>query len=187
MHTLNRISSDDHYYLSPSEQRKATEMLMRASEQGELDYALGRLIQWGARKFGHNLNDQRKKQIDDIAKAVIPAAGKVATSLTGKSGYKSAGDFIGDNYDRIEPLYDGLKAGVSRLRKLWSSELDFESADQIVKAVDKTLATVGRSPSIRSPRQVEQIFSRALNTESDSQGTWYRLRSGQVVLKGAGQ
>ena len=187
MHTLNRISSDDHYYLSPSEQRKATEMLMRASEQGELDYALGRLIQWGARKFGHNLNDQKKKSIDDFAKTIIPAAGKLATSLTGKSGYKRAGDLIGNHYDRFEPTYDVIKDGVSKLRNLWSSELDYESADQLVKAVDKTLSTVNRASNIRSPRQVEQIFSRALNTESDSQGTWYRLRSGQVVLKGAGQ
>jgi hypothetical protein len=187
MHTLNRISSDDHYYLTPNEQRKAAEVLMRASEQGELDYALGSLIQWGAKKLGRSVSDKQKEAIDTFAKKAIPAVGDLATQWTGNKTYKNVADAVGDNYDRIEPAYKVLKSGYSWLKDKLSNELDYESAERLVTAVDKTLNTIKQSPHIRTAKQVQNVFGNALNAQSSVKGTWYRLADGKVLLKGAGQ
>jgi len=190
MHSLNRVTEDSHYYLSPEQNKKAAAMLVKAAAEGELDYALGRLIQWGAKKLGRTITDKQKKSIDAVAKSAIPLVGSIASAATGKPKYTKMAKAAAFHYDDIEPAYDALKARVSGWFNEVDHELDYESATRVVNTVTKTLSTISHRPDINTPHKIQALLqarlAQPLSGGKQQSGTWYR-RGGQVILSGAGQ
>ncbi|MDN2659804.1 MULTISPECIES: hypothetical protein [Neptunomonas] len=189
MHTLNRVTEDSHYYLTPSQSKKAAAMLVKAAEEGELDYALGSLIQWGAKKLGRSITDKQKKSIDAVAKKAIPLVGTIASVATGKPKYEKIAKTVTHHYDDIEPTYHFLKDKISGLFNELDAELDFESATKVVNAVTQTLGTISERPDINTPLKIQRLLQSRIRRQGGRQrqsGRWYR-QNGQVVLSGVGR